>query len=167
MLRIRIATSLAAWMLMFGFGEEACADFHLVLPGGLGDVEGDFQLLNTPPPANGTRIQWVYSASDFKAVPQGRNSLVSISWRPDESVTGPNHASIDDLELRLSTTNAKPGTLSSSMDDNIGGDELVVYSGAIDFRTEGAGAETGPRAFDYVIDFQTPFVYDQDQGNLL
>ena len=57
--------------------------------------------------------------------------------------------------------------LSTTFENNTGPDETRVYSGAMQFVTDGDGPQAGPRPFDYLIEFQSPFLYDLGQGNLL
>lgn len=71
------------------------------------------------------------------------------------------------MELWLSTTSAGPGSLSTTFASNRGADESLVYSGPISFERDGAGPAEGPRPLDYIVEFQTPFVHDPSQGNLL
>ena len=52
-------------------------------------------------------------------------------------------------ELRLSTTDAVPGTLDPVFDRNRGDDEVVVYSRPASMGNDAAGPPEGPRDFDY------------------
>ena len=155
-----------AALAMLGLSAEATADEVLVVsPPGLDNVEGNLRRLSNPPPSTGARFQNLYFASDFSGLPEGHNTIVSMAWRPDFTVTNDIEVTFD-LELRLST--AAPGTLSSTFATNIGNDETLVYSGSITLQTDGAGGPPGgPRPFDYLFEFQTPFIYDPNQGNLL
>ena len=161
-------TCIAAW-LMLGLSAQATAEMLLVVPPGLEDVEGSTGFVGgpAPPDLNGLRSHEVHPASYFSGLTEGHNTIVSIRLRPDREVTSPLTFIDDDFELLLSTTSAAPNTLSTTFAENIGADETLVYSGAIQFVTDGVGPPDGPLPFDYLINFQTPFVYDPDQGNLL
>ena len=159
-------TSIAA-LAMLGLSGNAIANELVVTPRSLEHEEGNSEFFSLPgAPPNGFRAQWPYLASDFSELPDGHNTIVSMAWRPDHDVNILNTYTVG-LELRLSTTSAAPGTLSNSFAMNTGADERTVYSGPITLATDGAGAPNGPRAFDYLIEFQEPFVYDPNQGNLL
>ena len=58
-----------------------------------------------------------------------------------------------------------PDNLFTTFDDNVGGDEVVVYRGALTMTSSVTGP--GPYDFDLVISLQTPFLYDPTAGNLL
>ncbi len=141
----------------------------LVAPPGLQDREGSTAFASgpAPPGLNGIRVQEVHPVSDFSALTGHHNAITAIRWRPDRNVTGPLTFADDNFELLLSTTSAAPGTLSTTFENNTGPDETRVYSGAMQFVTDGDGPQAGPRPFDYLIEFQSPFLYDLGQGNLL
>ena len=168
---IRLATVCAPSMVALAtLGLTASAqEFLVVTPPGLDNVEGDEIALVQPGSAapSGFRAQYPYLASDFSGLPETHNTIVSMAWRPDFTVTSLNTINFD-FELRLSTTSAAPGTLSNTFANNTGDDETTVYSGPLTLQTDGAGGPLeGPRPFDYLIEFETPFSYDPNQGNLL
>lgn len=158
-----------AALATLGLSADAAADeVLLVVPSGLENVEGDEVAFSDSPPPRGSRIQQVQPASDFSGLPPGHNTIVSMAWRPDFTVTSLNTTTLDLFEVRLSTTSAAPGTLSFTFADNTGNDETIVYSRPITLETDGTGGPAGgPRPFEYLIEFQTPFIYDPNQGNLL
>ena len=167
-LTVICVTCIAALAVLGLSGDATAQEFLLVTPPSLEDAEGDTAIftLTGPPPPNGFRAQWTHLASDFSGLPDGHNTIVSMAWRPDFTVTNLNRT--HDFELRLSTTSAAPGTLSNTFAMNTGSDEITVYSGLLTMTTDGAGGPAGgPRPFDYLIPFHEPFVYDPDQGNLL
>src|SRR5205823_2672738 len=57
------------------------------------------------------------------------------------------------------TTSKVPDGLSTTFADNVGANETVVYSGALNFFLTAPGA--------YIIPLQTPFLFDPTTGNLL
>jgi hypothetical protein len=140
----------------------------VVVPAGLEQKEGNTVFGQGPaPPANGGRFQEVYLASDFSSLSQGPTVLVSMALRPDRDVRRSRTTFLPDFKLRLSTTNAAPGSLSTRFARNTGSDETLVYSGDLTQTTDGRLASEPVNEFDYVVDFERPFVYDPSQGNLL
>jgi hypothetical protein len=128
----------------------------IVSPDGFQNVEGDSA---GGPPTSFTRVQYLYPASDFSSL--SKHQIIGIAWRPDEA-TGALTTSADSFTVRLSTTAVTE--LSTVFADNIGQDEKVVFEGSLTITT---AAEQLPRGFDFAVQFQTPFRYDPDQGNLL
>ena len=136
------------------------------------DVVVPNQFANTPAPQgnalpfswmNSHRFQQVYAASEF---PAGTLQISEIAFRLDQ-----NHAAVSetlsDVELRLSTSATGHSiSLSSTYDDNVGADELIVISqGPLNFNSPGTGPmDTG---FDFVFPLETPFFYDTAAGALL
>jgi hypothetical protein len=90
-----------------------------------------------------------------------------MAFRPDRSVRSRRTIFLPDLEVHLSTTDAVPGSLSQKFANNTGPDETLVFSGDLTFATDGTGSTNRLNEFDYVVDFQQPFVYDPSQGSLL
>ena len=60
-----------------------------------------------------------------------------------------------------------PDGLSTTFDDNVGADAMVVWSGPITYGSANTGPVGGPRNFDIIMTFTTPFLYDPSMGNLL
>lgn len=139
----------------------------LVVPSGLEDVEGDGYFAEGSIAVPGVRFQEVLSASEFALMESSPATIVQMAFRPDESVVEPRTSVWHTFELRLSTTDYEPGTLSPWLDDNLGDDTTIVYSGNLTMSTQGTGSSGGPCSFDYVIEFDEPFVYDPSAGNLL
>lgn len=139
----------------------------LVVPPGHDAVDGSAMYANEPPPPAGGRCQELYEAADFAAMIPKAGVIVKLALRPDRIVNAPRTVTLQNYQLRLSTTQRKPGGLSARFDDNLGPDATLVYSGDITWTTDGSGPANGPRAFDYVVDFQQPFVYNPKKGNLL
>jgi hypothetical protein len=113
------------------------------------------------------RYQQIHAASEFAGI-SGPHFITGVRFRPDGTTTYPAWTNTMDLDLRFSTTSAAPDSLSTTFADNIGTDEAVVYSGEITLSTQQTGPNPpGPQIFDIVITFQTPFLYDPANGNLL
>jgi hypothetical protein len=146
----------------------------VVFPAGFEDTEGN-TLHNDPSPypdstetivEDGFRIQELHPASEFLSLGSGPFVISSMAFRPDVSVTGPVFAEWQITALNLSTTTTQLGTI---FDNNYGtGGFTTVLSGIVQLETDGVPRPGGlPHDFDYVFDFQTPYVYDPQQGNLL
>jgi hypothetical protein len=124
------------------------------------------------------RYQQVYGGAEFGAITGPDPVYVSeITFRPSflPPATPFTSATFADVEIRLSTTPGLfgpdgvtaigPDNLFTTYDDNVGGDEVVVYRGALTMTSSVTGP--GPYDFDVVISLQTPFLYDPTEGNLL
>jgi hypothetical protein len=147
----------------------------VVSPAGFEDTEGNI-LHNGPSPypistetvfPDGFRIQELHPASDSLSLGPGPFMITSMAMRPDVSVTGPVFAEWNITALNLSTTTTTQ--LATIFDNNYGtGGFTTVLSGIVQLETDGVPRPGGlPHDFDYVFDFQTPYVYDPQQGNLL
>jgi hypothetical protein len=115
---------------------------------------------------NSMRFQQVYAASAFVSLP-GPHLITHLAFRPDGDFGYPTSFTIPDIQINLSTTSASPDGLSPVFQDNVGSDEIVVFSGSLSLSTAFTGPEGGPKAFDLIIPLQTPFLYDPSDGNLL
>jgi hypothetical protein len=139
----------------------------VVVPNNLKDVEGPSSVA-TGEPAGPFRFQQIFAASQFASLAEHQRLLTQFAWRPDrDNVTRPMTVTLDDVEIRFSTTSRDPEHLSETYEDNVWSDETIVYVGPLTLHTENVGPPGGPRQFDYIIDLQTPFPYDPKQGNLL
>ena len=90
-----------------------------------------------------------------------------VDWRPDGDLAAPETYTADQWIMKFSTTSKAPGELDATFANNIGEDEVVVYSGPASISTANLGPAGGPKEIDYGIDFQVPFLYDPSKGNLL
>ena len=107
------------------------------------------------------RIQEVHSASDFAGSPGPVYSINQISYSaPSWSGRVPIDVTLPNIEIRMSTTPKAPDGLSPNFLDNIGSDQMVVYSGPLRF------FETEQEIYDIHIPI-APFRYDPSAGNLL
>ena len=112
------------------------------------------------------RFQELHSASTFEAQGPGPFEITSLAWRPDRSVNEP--YTVDwPISIRLTTTTV--GDLSRTFANNVGPGGLVeVYSGVVELATDGMPrSESLPHDFDYLFEFDRPFLYDPQQGDLL
>lgn len=139
----------------------------IVAPNGLENIEGNS---NNCFPFTGCspidRYQQVFASTQFAALAQPE-LLTEIAIRPDAQFGMAGTVSFSNVVISLSTTAAAPDGLSSTFAANIGADVATVYSGALTLTTANTGSAAGPRDFDIVISFLTPFLYDPTAGNLL
>ncbi len=140
-------------------------EINFVYPSSFEDQEGE-GLSGTG--FGASRSQQVHLGGEtFSGLPETHRWITGVRMRPDASVTSPGTRIWQDFQMRLSTTNQGPGSLSRTFADNVGSDETLVYDGTLTLSTNNAGPLEGPRDFDLAIDFVTPFYYDPSQGNLL
>lgn len=139
----------------------------VVAPNTLRTVQGDtgnlFPILSSQP----LRYQQVYDKSQFAGFAAGGEYITQFAFRV-HSPGIPFTASISDFQVNLSTTAKTPEGLSATFADNVGTDDTVVFpSASVQFATSVSGSADDPQAFDLVITFTTPFLYDPAKGNLL
>ena len=137
----------------------------VVAPSSCDQSDGNDAVVSSPWPS--FRGQRLYSASSFANMAPG--VLVSMAFRPDRSVTAPRTVAMRNWEVRLSTTRRGTGAtspLSTRFDDNLGPDTTLVFSGDVSWTTQGDGPSSGPRAFDYIVPFQRPFLYNPANESL-
>jgi hypothetical protein len=91
-----------------------------------------------------------------------------VALRPDENALLPRSSEYGDFQYRLSTT--AEDELSQVFAENVGPDETIVFDRSpftISAREIPDLSEPGPRDFDYVYEFDTPFFYDPGTGRNL
>jgi RNA polymerase sigma factor (sigma-70 family) len=159
------------WLLEFPGGYQSAAGATmLVVPNGLDDVEGNFDWTNPDmawPFPLGTRNQFFVPARHFESLSDSQRLITGYRHRPDRNLRSPRTVQYERVRVTLSTTDRTADNLSRTFQDNVGPDATVVYDGPLTFATSNLGSPDGPKEFDYVTDFDTPFRYDPDQGNLL
>lgn len=110
------------------------------------------------------RYQQVFDASLFSSLAEP-TTINSIAFRADRLTTGLSAVgAFEDVEVRLSTTARSSATISSEFEFNVGSDEQTVFDGTLAYSITGGPAAN---AFDFVIAFTNPFVFDPSAGNLL
>jgi PEP-CTERM motif len=141
---------------------------NIVVPNALANAEGNS---NNGFPFNigafsvsTLRYQQVYSKTQFSAI-TGPTLINAISFRPDVDSGSSFNTLLSNIQISLSTTAALPGGLSTTFATNVGGDNTLVYSGALALSSSYTGGS--PKDFDIVITLQNPFFYDPANGNLL
>ena len=142
-----------------GLSGSAFAGALLVVPNDAEDLDtpsnNRFPLLVN----GGMRYQQVFDASQFDSF-GGPRLITQIAFRPDKEFGGKFSVDLSDFEVRLSSTPRGPDGLDDTFANNIGGDELLVYDGPINLSRADTPGPGNTRAFDVVIDLQTPFSYD-------
>jgi hypothetical protein len=111
------------------------------------------------------RLQNVYSSTLFP-----NNKVLKIRelrFRPSAFFGGAFSATVADLQINLSATQAAVDGLSATFADNVGANDTVVFNGSVNLSSAFAGPASGPKAFDIVIRLDKSFRYDPSQGNLL
>lgn len=117
-------------------------------------------------PVTGTdreRDQTIADASLFSSF-GGPVVIDSLAFRLDSGASTTS-GTFDDFRVRLSTAATSVATLSTTLDDNVGSDEVTVFSGPL-VLSSAAGAAS-PSDFDLLIPFMAPFTYDPLAGDLL
>jgi hypothetical protein len=115
------------------------------------------------------RYQQVYNTGEFGQLPDVI-AISQIAFRVDQQVGDLAPFTVQDVDVRLSTTSKAAGGLSGgstdAMDSNPGADALLVFSGTLNWDPCGS-TDCVFDPFDLTIPFTEPFVYDPAAGNLL
>jgi hypothetical protein len=114
----------------------------------------------------GMRYQQVFAASQFAAL-GGPQLVTDMALRNGIFVAQPFTATIASIQIALSTTALAPDALSATFANNIGADNKQVFSGSLTLSSTNGPGPGNTHVFDIVIHFDTPFLYDPAQGNLL
>ncbi len=162
--RLSLAIFILAATSSSAFSQAAKIEY--VVPQFLQSIEGNVENVGGNTFPNGWRIQFIYAASEFDELPESHHVITEMRWRPDASVISP-VTSTDLFEIRLSTTQKSPNTISAVYEENIDNPQTLVVSGEVTRSTTASGPVGGPRVFDMVFGFQTPFLYNPAEGNLL
>jgi hypothetical protein len=148
-------------LLLCACAAVAQASTITVVPNSLTSTEGNSN--NDWPFAISLRYQQVYAASQFA----NGGLITQIAFRPDATLGDAFSEMIANIHIDLSTTSATPDALSSTLDNNVGADDQVVYAGSLGISTSFTGPAGGPKAFDIITNLTTPFFYNPSRGNLL
>lgn len=132
---------------------------QVVVPNGLATVEGNDSNVNPFSISPPVRYQQVYVGKELQS-----GWITAISFRLDGA--GPAFAPViyDGVQLTLSSTFAGPDSLSSTLNDNLGGDAAVILQGSVSFSSTAAG---DPNPFDITLSAQSPFFFDPQGGSNL
>ena len=168
------AVGLGCWLLL-AFAPAAPAAVIVSPPGNgvAGNGQGDAPFARVGD-TDGNRYQQIYSSSFFAAVGP-MQSITDIAFRPKQGAFGTfigNRLTISNLIVQLSTTTRNadtdfPNGLNGDLATNPGADATTVFSGPITLTTTRGLFDTGIANFDFLITFQTPFLYRPGSGNLL
>ncbi len=110
------------------------------------------------------RYQQVYAANQFGS-PGSTIDIGAIAFRLDGADGGGQFtATYPSIQIDLSETSLGPDQLSSTFANNIGANDSTVYNGSLTVSPSGG---SNPNPFNFVINLQTPFAYNNAQGNLL
>jgi hypothetical protein len=115
----------------------------------------------------GMRYQQVFASSQFSAFGGGPQLITEMDLRNGIFLNQAFTATIPSINISLSTTALPPDGLSSTFANNTGTGTTLVYSGPLTLSSTNAAGPGGTHVFDVAIHFQTPFLYDPTQGNLL
>lgn len=159
LVRHAVSQSLAALLFLLASFSAPADAATIVAPNANAGTEAGAN--STAPFNQAFRYQQVYLASEFGT---GAVSITDLAFRPDVIQTNPFTANLANVVVRLSTTSITPQAFPIAFDDNIGADELEVFSGPLGFSSAPSGS---PAGFDLVIPFAAPFDYDPAAGNLL
>jgi len=129
----------------------------LFIPANAPTVEGN-SMHPAPFKATAGRFQTVYGATLLASLPSGAR-LIGMRFRLDESQTRFPAVTTSDLEIRLSTSQRPPGSLSTTFADNRGSDEVVARTGPLTIAPADYSIGSSPNAFGPVITFTQPFTY--------
>jgi hypothetical protein len=122
----------------------------------------------------GSRYQQVYAASQFTNLPLEGAFIIGMWFRG--GCGGNNSASIQEFELRFSTTPKQPDQLSTNFSENIGPDQVVAVPSPLVYHATGvASTHCGPGQLTNASlirwggELRTivPFFYNPARGNLL
>jgi hypothetical protein len=110
--------------------------------------------------------QQVYGTALLGALTPG-TQITGMSFRLDGgSPNGPTTAyNFANFDIRIGTSVFAPGSLSSTVASNLGGDTVLARSGALSFGVNSFFGGAGANPFGPVITFTTPYTYNG--GHLL
>ena len=126
------------------------------LPSNAPTVEGN-SANQSPFKGSAGRFQAVYGTS-LVPIPVGAR-ITGMSLRLDGAAPAFTNLTIDNVEIRLSTSALPPGSLSTTFASNRGGDEVIVRTGPLTITPTDYPTGNTPNAFGPTIHFSRPFVY--------
>jgi PEP-CTERM motif len=154
----------AATVALLGGASAAVAD-PIVIPDVTTATEGNS---NNSNPFNvgpfPLEYQQVYAASEFGF---SQLMITGMAFRPDAEVGRAFSGTLPGVSIYLSTTTASVDGLSDVLRDNLGRDASLARSGPLTLSSNFTGPVNGPKEFDILIPFSTPFLYNPSKGNLL
>lgn len=104
------------------------------------------------------RVQSIYGTSLLAGLNVG-DIITGMSFRVDAIGPVPGPQTIANYEIRLSKSPKTPGTLSNTLADNRGADEVIVRTGPLTISAGDYPTGSSPNAFGITIPFTTPYTY--------
>ena len=156
---VRAIGGLPLWVFLATCSEDSTAPpvtESFDLPANATTAEGDNVNLS-PFKGSAGRFQGVYGAS-LVPIPVGAR-ITGMSFRLDGTSVAFTNVTIDNLEIRMSTSANPPGSLSTTFASNRGANEVLVRTGPLAIASTDYPAGGTPNAFGPVIQFSRPFVY--------
>lgn len=147
-------------MLLPWVGAAFADEVLIVSPSGLAETAGD-RGLTSHFPVSPARLQYLHAYTDFVSLSPDTNKLAGYSIRLDETAVNPVAFAYPDLEIRLSTTTKN--SLSTTFEENIGEDEVLVFSG--DLR-QSLPLDESLRGFGDPFIFDETFEYNPNDGSM-
>lgn len=137
----------------------------LLLPRGLEQAEGNAGLIDPFGAGAPSRIQLLYSGSEFTTLGPGGAFITELRFRPDRSA-GAGKVIVPELQINMSTTPKSPDSMDKFFKNNTGIDDTVVFeSGSTQFTY--TVDRTHVNSLSLVIPLPKPFFYQPINGNLL
>ena len=161
MRRTKLLLAMATGIVCLCFGRSSGAEIiPIPSPGTDGDTWSHvpfsgLTLTEVPP----MRFQQVYNATAFSALGEAVGLITGVRFVSDINVGRAWTADLPHVEISLSVTPRSADELSPVFADNLG-TSVTVHNGRLLLSSDGRGTFAG-------IDFQTPFAYNPDEGNLL
>ena len=140
-------------------GEVSAQGFSLVVSGSNAHDENGSSL--APFSFGGSRYQQAYTNNQFPGADLGVGGIwiSNIAFRVDAQ--GPGwQGTYSSVQIRLSTTQVQPTSLSPVFANNVGSDEMTVFAGSWN-------GLASPDTFGLRFDFSQGFFYNPAEGNLL
>lgn len=135
----------------------------VIVPGALANVDGNTNNAFPFGVSGGMRWQEVFNSNQFA----GPIFIGRITFRPDAGAGFAFSQSLSSIRFSLSTTAFGPNSLSTTFANNLGADNTIVYNGPLTMNSANTAGPGNTRAFDVVVNLQTPFLYNPANGHLL
>ena len=141
-------------------------ELSIVVPNGYEQRPGEGKSDRSYQP-NGWRIQNVFDANQFSALPSPGHLMTGFSFRPDEANPEAFSETWSHLTLIVGTTSLGLNELDTVFAENLEHVEnpTTAYDGPITFSTQNQFTDTGAKEFDLEFHFQEPVLYNPTEGN--
>jgi hypothetical protein len=144
---------------------------NVVTPNQFAATEGPGAINLLPGDPFGMKQLWIIDSSQFSAL-SGATQISELAMRPngDSSFTGIPFPPtvIHNLEITIGTTTLPPANIDT--DKNFADyltNSIVAFNGNAAVSSSFSGPAGGPKAFDILFPFTTPFSYNPATGNLV